>query len=87
MEISQYYFNEFILKKGKIIFEDSDVRQEAIWVFNAAGLTCLTCPEKKGERRDWDSFDSEKTRLDSLNKMKSDSLSKAKFEGKSAPQD
>jgi len=28
-------------------FEDSDVRQEAIWVFNAAGLTCLTCPEKK----------------------------------------
>jgi len=68
-------------------FEDSDVRQEAIWVFNAAGLTCLTCPEKKGERRDWDSFDSEKTRLDSLNKMKSDSLSKAKFEGKSAPQD
>ncbi|MCE2708126.1 MAG: PspC domain-containing protein [Algoriphagus sp.] len=68
-------------------FEDSDVRPEAIWVFNAAGLTCLTCPEKKGERRDWDSFDSEKTRLDSLNKMKSDSLSKAKFEGKSATQD
>jgi len=68
-------------------FENSDVRPEAIWVFNAAGLTCLTCPEKMGERRDWDSFDSEKTKLDSLNKMKSDSLSRVKFEGKSVPQD
>lgn len=68
-------------------FENSDVRPEAIWAFNAAGLTCLTCPEKMGERRDWESFDSEKTKLDSLNKMKSDSLSRVKFEGKSVPQD
>ena len=33
-------------------YDPEDVRPEAIWVFNEAGLTCLTCPEKKGERRD-----------------------------------
>ena len=60
-------------------YEREDVRPEAIWVFNEAGLTCLTCPEKKGERRDWDSFESEKAQLDSLTKIQQDSLSKAKL--------
>jgi phage shock protein PspC (stress-responsive transcriptional regulator) len=65
-----------IYKNG---YEWEDVRPEAIWVFNEAGLTCLTCPEKKGERRDWDSFESEKAQLDSLTKIQQDSLSRAKL--------
>lgn len=65
-----------IYKNG---YEWEDVRPEAIWVFNESGLTCLTCPEKKGERRDWDSFDSEKAQLDSLTKIQQDSLSRAKL--------
>jgi len=60
-------------------YETSDVRPEAVWVFNEAGLTCLTCPGKKGERRDWDSFESEKAQQDSLSKVQQDSLSRAKF--------
>jgi phage shock protein PspC (stress-responsive transcriptional regulator) len=62
-------------------FEREDVRPEAIWVFNKAGLVCLTCPGKVygGERRDWDSFESEKSQLDSLTKIQQDSLSKAKL--------
>lgn len=62
-------------------FEREDVRPEAIWVFNEAGLVCLTCPGKVngGERRDWDSFESEKAQLDSLTKIQQDSLSKAKL--------
>ena len=65
-----------IYKNG---YENSDVRTEAVWVFNEAGLTCLTCPGIKGERRDWDSFESEKDQADSLVKVQKDSLSKAKF--------
>lgn len=65
-----------IYKNG---YDWEDVRPEAIWVFNEAGLTCLTCPEKKGERRDWDSFESEKAQLDSLTKIQQDSLSRAKL--------
>ena len=61
------------------VYETSDVRREAVWVFNEAGLTCLTCPGKKGERRDWDSFESEKAQQDSLIKAQQDSLSRAKF--------
>jgi phage shock protein PspC (stress-responsive transcriptional regulator) len=60
-------------------YDPEDVRPEAIWVFNEAGLTCLTCPEKKGERLDWDSFESEKAQLDSLTKIQQDSLSRAKL--------
>jgi phage shock protein PspC (stress-responsive transcriptional regulator) len=60
-------------------YEGEDVRPEAIWVFNEAGLTCITCPEIKGERRDWDSFESEKAQLDSITKVQKDSLSKAKL--------
>ena len=65
-----------IYKNG---FENDDVRTEAVWVFNEAGLTCLTCPEIKGERRDWDSFESEKDQADSIAKVQKDSLSKAKL--------
>jgi phage shock protein PspC (stress-responsive transcriptional regulator) len=65
-----------IYKNG---YEGEDVRPEAIWVFNKAGLTCLTCPKIKGERRDWDSFESEKAQLDSITKIQQDSLSKAKL--------
>jgi hypothetical protein len=65
-----------IYKNG---FENDDVRTEAVWVFNEAGLTCITCPEIKGERRDWDSFESEKDQADSIVKVQKDSLSKAKF--------
>ena len=60
-------------------YDWEDVRPEAIWVFNEAGLTCLTCPEKKGERRDWDSFESEKAQLDSITKIQQDSVSRAKL--------
>jgi hypothetical protein len=60
-------------------YDWEDVRPEAIWVFNESGLTCLTCPEKKGERRDWDSFESEKAELDSITKIQQDSLSRAKL--------
>jgi phage shock protein PspC (stress-responsive transcriptional regulator) len=62
-------------------YEWEDVRPEAIWVFNEAGLVCLTCPGKVngGERRDWDSFESEKAQLDSITKIQQDSLSKAKL--------
>ena len=62
-------------------YEREDVRPEAIWVFNEAGLVCLTCPVKVngGERRDWDSFESEKAQLDSITKIQQDSLSKAKL--------
>lgn len=67
-----------IYKNG---YEWEDVRPEAIWVFNKAGLVCLTCPSKVNgaERRDWDSFESEKAQLDSLTKIQQDSLSKAKL--------
>jgi len=60
-------------------YDWEDVRPEAIWVFNEAGLTCLTCPGIKGERRDWDSFESEKAQLDSITKIRQDSLSRAKL--------
>jgi phage shock protein PspC (stress-responsive transcriptional regulator) len=61
-------------------FESDDVREEAVWVFNETGLVCLTCPGKvSGERRDWDSFESEKAQLDSITKVQKDSLSKSKF--------
>jgi phage shock protein PspC (stress-responsive transcriptional regulator) len=65
-----------IYKNG---FENVDVRTEAVWVFNEAGLTCLTCPGIKGERRDWDSFESEKDQADSIAKVQKDSISKSKF--------
>ena len=68
-----------IYKNG---FENDDVREEVVWVFNETGLVCLTCPGKvSGERRDWDSFETEKAQTDSIAKVQKDSLSKAKLKG------
>lgn len=64
---------------GKNNFRNSDVRPEAVWVFNEAGLVCLTCPERKGKRKSWDEWEEEKPTTDSLNKARMDSMSKAKF--------
>lgn len=66
-----------IYKNG---FENGDVREEAIWVFNETGLVCLTCLGKVGgERRDWDSFETVQAKADSIAKVQKDSLSRAKF--------
>lgn len=67
---------------GKNNFRNSDVRPEAVWVFNEAGLVCLTCPERKGKRKSWDDWEEEKPKTDSLNKARMDSISKAKFKDK-----
>jgi hypothetical protein len=60
-------------------FRRSDVRQEAVWVLNEAGLVCLTCPQVNGKRKSWDEWEEEKPKTDSLNKARLDSISKAKF--------
>lgn len=60
-------------------YRNSDVREEAVWVFNEAGLVCLTCPPKNNVNRDWDDWEEEKTKTDSLTKAKLDSASKEKF--------
>lgn len=60
-------------------FRRSDVRQEAVWVFNEAGLVCLTCPQVNGNRKSWEEWEEEKPKTDSLNKARLDSISKAKF--------
>nr|WP_287937129.1 PspC domain-containing protein [Algoriphagus sp.] len=61
-------------------YRSSDVRQEAVWVFNEAGLICLTCPGEKGDRRRaWDEWEETKSTMDSLTRAKLDSSSKAKF--------
>lgn len=66
-----------IYKNG---FENEDVREEAIWVFNETGLVCLTCPGKiSGDQRDWDSFETVQAKADSIAKVQKDSLSRAKF--------
>lgn len=66
-----------IYKNG---YENDDVREEAVWVFNETGLVCLTCPRKiSGDQRDWDSFETERAQADSIAKVQKDSLSRAKF--------
>lgn len=60
-------------------YRSSDVRPEAVWVFNQAGLICLTCPGEKGNRKSWDDWEEEKTELDSAAKSNLDSLSRSKF--------
>jgi phage shock protein PspC (stress-responsive transcriptional regulator) len=60
-------------------YRSSDVRPEAVWVFNQAGLICLTCPGEKGNRRSWDDWEEEKTELDSATKSNLDSLTRSKF--------
>ncbi|RIW17185.1 PspC domain-containing protein [Algoriphagus lacus] len=60
-------------------YRSSDVRPEAVWVFNQAGLICLTCPSEKGESESWDNLEEGKEELDSLQKAKIDSTTRAKF--------
>ena len=60
-------------------YRSSDVRPEAVWVFNQAGLVCLTCPGEKGESESWDNWEEGKEELDSLQKAKIDSTTRAKF--------
>lgn len=60
-------------------YRSSDVRPEAVWVFNQAGLICLTCPGKQGESESWDDWEEEVDQLDSLQKTKIDSTSRSKF--------
>ena len=60
-------------------YRSSDVRPEAVWVFNQAGLICLTCPGEKGDRTSWEDYEEEKTELDSATKAAADSLTRSKF--------
>lgn len=60
-------------------YRSSDVRPEAVWVFNQAGLICLTCPGEKGDRKSWEDYEEEKTELDSATKAQADSLTRSKF--------
>ena len=60
-------------------YRSSDVRPEAVWVFNQAGLICLTCPGEKGDKKSWEDYEEEKTELDSATKAAADSLTRSKF--------
>jgi hypothetical protein len=60
-------------------YRSSDVRPEAVWVFNQAGLICLTCPGRKGDSESWDNWEEDYPQLDSLQKEKIDSTSRTKF--------
>lgn len=60
-------------------YRSSDVRPEAVWVFNQTGLICLTCPGEKGIRKAWEDYEEEKTKLDSAAKAQADSLTRSKF--------
>ncbi|MEN2281497.1 PspC domain-containing protein [Algoriphagus sp. SE2] len=56
-------------------YRSSQVNQRNIWVFNEAGLVCVTCDDEES-----DSEDEESVYLDSLSRAQLDSISKAKFE-------
>lgn len=60
-------------------YRNADVRQEAVWVFNEAGLVCLTCPTKVAKSDPWKDWEEEKAQADSITKAKLDSISKEKF--------
>lgn len=60
-------------------YRSSDVRSSAVWVFNEAGLVCLTCPTKGENSMTWESEEEENVQLDSLTKAKIDSTTRAKF--------
>jgi phage shock protein PspC (stress-responsive transcriptional regulator) len=59
-------------------YRSSQVNQRNIWVFNEAGLVCVTCDQDDDEDNDND--DAEEVYLDSLSRAQLDSISKAKFE-------
>lgn len=59
-------------------YRSSDVRSSAVWVFNEAGLVCLTCSGSEDNSSDGDE-DNDELQLDSLSKAKIDSITRAKF--------
>jgi phage shock protein PspC (stress-responsive transcriptional regulator) len=60
-------------------YRSSDVRSTTVWVFNEAGLVCLTCGRNDSSSEDWDSEGENEIKLDSLSKAKIDSATRAKF--------
>lgn len=60
-------------------YRSSDVRPTSVWVFNEAGLVCLTCARKDTSSKDWKSENESKVKLDSISKAKIDSTTRAKF--------
>lgn len=61
-------------------YRSSDVSSNSVWVFNEAGLVCLTCVSDQGKPESWDNWNEEnKPELDSLQKAKIDSTTRAKF--------
>lgn len=58
-------------------YRSSQVNQRNVWVFNEAGLVCVTCDEDEDEDND---EEDEEVYLDSLSREELDSISKAKFE-------
>jgi hypothetical protein len=64
-------------------YRSSDVRPEAVWVFNQSGLVCLTCPGEKNNKKSWDEWEEDKSELDSASRANLDSLTRVKF--KDAP--
>lgn len=60
-------------------YRSSDVSSNSVWVFNQAGLVCLTCVDGQSDSSSEISWDEEKEELDSLQKAKIDSTTRAKF--------
>lgn len=60
-------------------FRSSDVRSGTVWVFNEAGLICLTCGNNSTDSGGWNKDEEDKPKLDSLSKAKIDSTTRAKF--------
>lgn len=57
-------------------YRSSQVNQRNVWVFNEAGLVCVTCDDENDEDID----EKAEVYLDSLSRAELDSISKAKFE-------
>lgn len=57
-------------------YQSSQVNQRNVWVFNQAGLVCITCDEP-----DEDEFEEEEetSKLDSLSRAQLDSITRSKF--------
>ncbi|OOG73121.1 PspC domain-containing protein [Algoriphagus sp. A40] len=60
-------------------YRSSDVSSSAVWVFNEGGLVCLTCVGDKGKSENWDNEEENNVEMDSLQRAKIDSASRAKF--------
>lgn len=58
-------------------YRSTDVNQRNVWVFNEAGLVCITCNEP--DEDDFEDEDTEAVYLDSLSREQLDSLTRLKF--------